>query len=149
MCNLNSVEMHADDVVMWTSHPSRIGCKQVCCSSMWAVSTILRQEWDNLFHKSSWRLWEGLGHYSNAFFNTQEAFMWCSNFISRLFLSIYLLSTRYMLSKLLIYWTGAVPIYFNICTHLFYPVINAGCAHLLSSKFLFFTAFSRSGTAVS
>lgn len=40
----------------WTSHPSRIGCKQVWWSSRWAVSTILRQEWDNLFHKSSWRL---------------------------------------------------------------------------------------------
>lgn len=43
---------------VWTTHPSRIGCKHVWCSSMWAVSTILRQEWDSLFHKSSWSLSE-------------------------------------------------------------------------------------------
>lgn len=49
------------------SHPSRIGCKHVWCSSRWVVSTILRQEWDNLFHKSSWRLKEGLGDYSASF----------------------------------------------------------------------------------
>lgn len=40
------------------AHPSRMGCRQVWCSSRWDVSTILRQEWDNLFHKSSWRLEE-------------------------------------------------------------------------------------------
>lgn len=61
VCNGNSAKIHAQ---VWTSHPSRIGCKQVCCSSRWAVSTILRQECDNLLHKSSWRLKQGLEDYS-------------------------------------------------------------------------------------
>lgn len=106
--NGKDVWMHLQAVLhgKWRAHPSRMGCRQVWCNNRWAVSTIFRQEWLSLFHRSSCRLWQGK---SSAH-----------------------------------YWSEHGKMFFLANVKI--PKVDA-C--LLSSKFLFLMAFSKSGTAAS
>lgn len=117
-------------------HPSSMGCKHECWSSRWAISTIFFLEWDTCLHVFSCKLRQ-IATYLTYLYK-----------FTRVVVVVQILMPCQQLRQEQSYSIRYTRVYKRE-SRFVREHISQVCHSYLLLKFLFFTAFSRSGTTVS